>query len=132
MSLLFSAIVCEGGVLKVFKVTGILLFFIKILVPIVLLVMGIIDLFQAIFGTDPKALNTSIHAFLQRIIAGVIIFFVPTLLKVVLTFVVGGYDFVNQNGDEGFSRCNTCLFEPSNCTIDAKGDWMQNIEEKID
>ncbi|MBR1414165.1 MAG: hypothetical protein IJ574_05825 [Bacilli bacterium] len=135
--MLILAEFCEGGVLKVFRATGYILLIIKIIIPIVLLVMGIVDLFQAIFGTDPKALNTSIHAFIQRIIAGVIVFFVPTFLHIVLWLLseagtADGNKFVGEN----FPVCNECLYRPSgtdcNSHVDSTKDWMENVEDKID
>lgn len=57
---------------------------IKILVPIVLLVLGSIDFVQAIFAQDESAIKKAQSKFIKRLIIAVVIFLIPSILKVIL------------------------------------------------
>ena len=104
-------VVCEGGVAKIFMAIGYALVVVKVAIPIVLLVMGAMDFMKAIFGADPKSFSTSIKTLIQRIIAGVIIFFIPSVMYII-SDVSSNKDFVSGGG---FSVCNECMFHPTKC-----------------
>ena len=57
---------------------------IRIAVPILLLVFGIIDFFTAIFG-DEENMNKSKKKFAKRLLAAVIVFIIPLFVKLLLT-----------------------------------------------
>ena len=53
-------------------------------VPLLLVILGTIDLFKAITGSDNKTEKTAISSFMKRLIYGVVIFLVPFLVRLVL------------------------------------------------
>ncbi len=53
-------------------------------VPLLLVILGTIDLFKAIAGSDNKTEKTAISSFMKRLIYGVVIFLVPFLVRLVL------------------------------------------------
>ena len=59
--------------------------YIRILVPILLIVLGSVDFANAIISGDQDALKKSGSKFMKRAIAAVAVFFVPLLVKVLLT-----------------------------------------------
>lgn len=59
--------------------------YIRIFVPILLIVLGSVDFANAIISGDQDALKKSGSKFMKRAIAAIAIFFVPLLVKVLLT-----------------------------------------------
>ncbi len=74
--------VCGAGTtsLLVFQVIGYIILIIKILVPIILIVLGSIDLGKASLSGDDKAVKEAAIIFAKRVLIGLIIFFIPTIL----------------------------------------------------
>lgn len=102
---------CEqSGVKKALKFIGNLLLIAKILVPIILIVMGSIDFSKAVMSSNPDALQKSIKMFITRILAGVAIFFLPTVVR----FLFQG---IMKNASH-YQNCSTCIFTPSECDVE--------------
>lgn len=97
--------------------------FIKILqwsVPLILLVLGTLDMFKAVTkGDDQKAVQDATKNFVRRLISGVIIFLIPFAIKVILGLVennIGSNDGVKATSwvscwqhvseDSFFSGCD--------------------------
>ena len=67
---------------------------IKIGIPIILILMGTIDLGKAVLASDDKAIKESTSKLVKRIIAAVAVFFVATIVELIMTILskseVGG------------------------------------------
>ena len=102
-----------NGLQSTFIVIGHIVRIAKILIPIIIIGFGMLDFFKAIVGSKDDEIKKSAKSLVMRAIAGVIIFFVPTLLNFVVE-LIGGEDNV-YNGD--FATCTHCMLEPtdSNC-----------------
>ena len=83
---------------------------VKILIPIVIIVLGVIDFFKAILGSKDDEIKKSARSLLMRTIAGVVIFFIPTIISVVFSLIS---DFGNLQGD--FNACQKCIFRVDQC-----------------
>ena len=100
--------------LLVFQVIGYIIVIIKILVPIILIVLGSIDLGKASISQDEKALKDAVTKFCKRILIGLIIFFIPTILDFFLSLVSGVSDIADK-----FRPCTECVLnpdDPSKCS----------------
>ena len=97
----------ENTTLKVFQVIGYILFILKILVPIIIIVLGVIEFGKAALSGDEKANTTSFKTLMMRIITGVTIFFIPTILDFALSLVQGTKDAASK-----YDGCTTCMFDP--------------------
>ncbi len=103
---------CErSGVLKAFQIVGYVLFVIKILVPLILIGMGTYDFAKAAVSSDDKANKTALSSLVRRIIIGVVIFFIPTVINLVINMIDSS---INSDLGEGskFSNCSSCLLDP--------------------
>jgi len=60
---------------------------IRIAVPVLLIVLGMMDFSRAIISNDEKALKEAQSIFVKRLIAGVVIFFLPVMLNLLLSFI---------------------------------------------
>ena len=102
----------EPDVLKVIRLLGYILFSGKILIPFILIVMGTVDYYKAVVSSDEKALGSQTKVLGQRIIIGIIIFFIPNILNGTLN-LIGSWQDVKPE----FLKCSNCLLEPSSCVV---------------
>ncbi len=99
------------GLKSTFKIVGEIVRLVKIIVPIVLIVIGIMDLFKAITGGKDDNLKKSLISLMTRVIAGVIIFFVPAIIEFVFSLID---NWVN-NYENSYKECITCVLNVSEC-----------------
>ena len=97
---------CSGQIMVVFKFVGIILDIIKIAVPILLIIMGSIDFAKAIIAGKDDEIKKSQSTFIKRVIAAVIVFFVPTIVGLLLSLI-------NQDKN----ACLSCVLNTSTCNI---------------
>lgn len=85
---------------------------IKILIPIILIIFGILDLAKAITGNDEKVMKEAQKKLISRVIYAVIVFFVVALVQ----FVFGVLG--KANGDNDGSKITSCVdcFINGTCT----------------
>ena len=105
----------DTGVKVALRIVGYVLFIIKILVPLLLIIFGAIDLGKAVLSSDDKAISKSVMNLAMRIGAGIIIFFIPTILNVVFNLIQGW-----TKTKSSFENCQACIFSPfgSDCYIE--------------
>ena len=115
----------EDGVLKTFQIIGYLIIIIKILVPLLLIVFGSIDFGKAIIANDDKAINKSGQVLAIRAAAGVIIFFIPTIINFAVSLVSSWSDVKSK-----FDYCNTCLLNTGKCN-DIRKDVCENQKNNM-
>lgn len=66
-----------------------LVFLIQLLIPLALIALGIYDFIRAIIASDDKLMQESQKRFVRRIIAGVLIFFVIAIVKLIFGLIPG-------------------------------------------
>lgn len=88
--------ICDSAeVLKVMKIVKILIQIIRIAVPIMLIVSSMITFAGAV--ADASADNSkAIQISIKRIVAAIIIFFIPLVVRVTINLV---------SGDDSYSKC---------------------------
>ena len=72
----------SDGIIKILKI---IVNIVKFIVPVILIVMGSLDFIQAIFAQDDGAMKKAQGKFIKRVIIAVIIFLIPSALKLILT-----------------------------------------------
>ncbi len=101
-------------VARTLQFLGFLLFIIKILVPAIIIIMGFINLFKIIIESKPEEAPKYAKNIITRVIIGVIIFLIPTLVKfvfdVVDTTIYGGMSNPLEN-------CTNCILHTEDCKI---------------
>lgn len=104
---------CEGPVQGVFTTIGWVFFILKIVIPIVLIVMGSIDLAKAVVASKDDEIKKAVASLVKRAVLGILIFFIPTILSFVVE-LIGGDDIYDENSGT-FGRCTYCMLNPSEC-----------------
>ena len=72
---------------------------IQIVVPILLILWGMLDLGKAVMAQKEEEIKKGQNTFIKRLVAAVIVFFVITIVKLVVSLFTNGDDQVNSNGN---------------------------------
>lgn len=104
---------------SIWQFVGYIVLVLKIIVPLVIIILGIVDLVKAIISdADDKTLKNYLKVMSKRIIAGIAIFFVPTIINYLFSLVGAFTNSVNDN----HMNCVTCVTSPNNCDTSYKGE----------
>ena len=93
-----------------FRLVSIFITIIKIIAPIIIIVLGMIDMSKAVTEGKDGAIKSSLMNFLKRAIACILIFFTPSIINVVFD-MIDGWDNVKS----GFSTCMDCITGSDDC-----------------
>lgn len=104
MYILDSASFCQDTV-AVWKLIGIVINILKIAIPIVIVLMAMIDLGKAVMAGEDKEIKAAQKMLIKRLVYGVVIFFVVTIVQAV--FGIVGKNFKSD-------VCWTCATNPNN------------------
>ena len=102
----------------IWQFIGYLLFLLKIIIPLVIIVLGIVDLAKVVVSHDDKAINMAFSSLVKRLIMGIAIFFVPTLVSLVFSAIKEAAPYLDSA-----DACQVCLLRPSSpqCTLYKRG-----------
>lgn len=109
---------CSSNDLKnAMKILGYVLQIIRWLIPMLLIIWGMLDFSKAVISNENDAIVNATKTLIRRSIAGIIIYFVPTIILTVLNIIeiTNGVELENNTQ---FGQCTKCLFDPFNsCEI---------------
>ena len=100
----------EVGIVKAIRILAYMITIIKILVPIILIVTGIISLFRAVLADDESALKRSVSLLFTKFLVGAFIFFIPTIMTAIM-----GYAHNYDKTKSKFTDCLKCLNSVKAC-----------------
>lgn len=102
---LSPATVC--GELKPFlNLLGMIITAVKIIVPILLILFGMLDVGKSVVAGKPEEISKNIKSFAFRALAAVLIFFIPSIVGLIM-------ETVAETGDadaKGWIDCKTYLY----------------------
>lgn len=105
---------------------GYILLILKVLVPVIIIVLGIVDLAKAVMSSDDKAVNKATTAIISRLIIGVAIFFIPTIISFIFSIVKDAAPAVSAA-----EECQVCLLRPTSGECENfKETAKQNREDR--
>ena len=118
---------CESTA-SIWGIIGWLVMILKIVIPLLLIIFGMLDLGKAVIASDDKAINKAVTTLLHRFIAGVIVFFVPTLVIALFNAFTG----INASSTGSYGKCVRCVLdvntESAKRVEDAKGNLVQGSD----
>lgn len=91
---------------KITTATSTIITVIKVVVPILLVIFGSLDLVKGVIASKEDEIKKGQHVFIKRLIAGVLVFFVISIVQLVISFVAG-------NDKENMWSCVDCFL--NNC-----------------
>ena len=89
---------------------GNIVLIVKIAIPIILIGLGIMDLFKAVTSAQDDEIKKSLRGFAMRCVAGVAIFFLPTIISVVFGMISSWADLKGE-----FNACQKCILNVRSC-----------------
>ena len=89
----------------VLRLVGIVVWGIKVIVPIILIIVGMLDLAKAVGEKDEKQIKEAQQKLIKRAIAAVLVFLVVTLVGIVMVLI----------GAEDYKDCMYCINHPFKC-----------------
>ena len=112
---------------NIWQVVGIILFVFKIVIPLLIIIFGMIDLGKAVVASKDDEVKKAIKSLAMRAVAGVVIFFIPTLIGVIFR-LLGGFD---GQTNATYSTCERCITSPfgGECKTDADTVWGKSATE---
>lgn len=118
INIMADSIMCDpnGGLLSIFTFIGNIITFIKIAIPIILILMGSIDLTKAVIASKDDEIKKAQGILMKRAIVGVVIFFIPSIVTLLM-------NLVNQGDSD--KRCLVCITSPGNPNCKASLDGLK-------
>ena len=100
-----------GGLLQI---VGYVLTIFKVAIPLIIIGLGMFDFGKAVVAEKEDEIKKQTKRLLMRVVAGIVIFFVPTIILFIFE-QVGDYESDKQIA--AFDNCETCLLYPTKCKI---------------
>ena len=100
------------------KIVGFVLTIFKIIIPVIIVIYGIIDLGKAVTASKDDEIKKAVKQLGYRLAAGVMIFFVPTLILMVFGWIS---DYNGLMSDDQFQICHDCLLKPNSGNCSGEG-----------
>lgn len=110
---------------KIPNVVGTAILIIKIVVPILLVVFGMIDLVKGVVAQKEDEIKKGQQIFIKRLISGVIVFFVFTIVQLLISLVAG-------EENKNILACADCFIN-RDCTYrkDSSGDCPTGTKPSV-
>ena len=96
----------------IWQFVGVFVTIFKIVIPILLIIFGSIDLGKAVVASDDKAIKGATTILVKRLIAAIIIFFIPTIVMWIFRAVS---TYRSMENSINFRNCETCVLKPWDC-----------------
>ena len=100
-----------GGMLKL---VGWVLTLFKVAIPLIIIAMGMFDFGKAVVAEKEDEIKKQTKRLIYRVIAGIVIFFVPSIVMFIFEQVG---DYSTEKDQAAFQVCEDCLLRPSRCTV---------------
>jgi hypothetical protein len=111
---------------ELLRITGYLITIIKILVPIILIFIGIKNLAKTIIDGKSETIKKSFVQFVKNLIAGLIVFLIPTFIPYLFSSLIDNYDKTSAK------MCNTCLFEPNSSACSNQIKEYTELQKRLE
>lgn len=96
----------------IWQIVGYIFLILKIVIPLLLIIFGVIDFSKAVMAGKDDSVKGALQSLMWRAIAAVVIFFIPTIVNVVMGFIS---NFAESGAKSDFKVCQTCIVDPKNC-----------------
>lgn len=96
-----SGICTDSTMLRVFGLVKFVLNVICVIVPVVMIVLGTIDLFKAVVASKEEEIKKRQKTLITRLIAGIIVFLVPAIVTLIMGLIGKG----NSKDKNNWKHC---------------------------
>ena len=98
---------CADSV-SIWRFIGEIIYIVRIVVPVLIVLLGTIDLGKAVISSDDKEVKQAQSRLIKRCIYAVAIFFITTLVSILMGLVSKGVDVSSDQestNDTGWANC---------------------------
>ena len=99
---------------SIWGLLGYVIMVFKIVIPLLLIILGMIDLGKAVVASDDKAISKSVNTLIQRFVAAIIMFFIPTIVSAIFNATTNSG--VTKDSNNICVQCLTNVSAASKCT----------------
>lgn len=122
--ILMNDICSDSSILSLILFIKKILNVVKILLPVALIVLGMVDMAKAVFQSDDRQMAENKNKFLVRLLAAVIVFFVPTVIN---------FCFESIDGFElEYVDCWTAATKSNIEKIKTKEKKLENVKTNVE
>ena len=100
--------------MQIWKFIGLIINILKIAIPVIIVIFATLDLGKAVIAGKDDEIKAAQKLLIKRLIYGVLIFFVVTIVTVIISLVTEPTDV----GEEGSATGNLCWY----CATSPNGD----------
>lgn len=100
---------CEDSA-SIWQLLGHVVNIVKIVIPIIIILLAMLDLGKAVVAGKEDEIKNAQKMLIKRLIYGVIIFFVVTIVQTVFNLI--GQNIYGDSNDDS-SICMTCVSDPT-------------------
>ena len=90
---------------NIWSLLGQVVLIIKIVIPLMLIILGMVDLGKAVVSSDEKAMNKAVGTLIKRFIAAVVVFFIPTIVSALFSAI----GVIGENDKADYQICVQCV-----------------------
>lgn len=96
-----------SDIIKTLRLVSISVMIVRICVPIFIIVMGTMDIYNTVSSGKNDDLKKNLTTLGKRMIIGLVVFFIPTIVRLVVNGLGGN--------DSNYQVCVNCIDNPKNC-----------------
>ncbi len=93
----------------IWQFVGQILFVVKIVIPLIIILLGAIDLGKAVISNDEGEIKKSTTSLMKRFVAGIVIFFIPIIVSAVFSILS-----LFKEAKAEYDICKNCIVYPYN------------------
>jgi len=112
----------------ILQIVGWALTILKVGVPLIIIALGLVDLAKAAVSSKPEEIKKCATSLLWRLVGGIALFFIPTIVMAVLGFVSDFGKATNSVTD--YQACYDCIVRPwnTNCVTAVNASDNTKVE----
>lgn len=94
---------------SVWGILGYIVLALRIVIPLALIILGMIDMGKAVIEDDEKAIGTAVGKLVRRFIAALLVFFIPVIVSVLFNAIFNAGIDAKGRGNSNYNVCVQCL-----------------------
>ena len=107
---------------NIWRFVGYFLFWFKIIIPLIIIILGVIDLGRAVVSSKDDEVKKASTGLLKRVVIGIVIFFIPTIVYML-------FGLVNIGHGHSAKACYECLLKPFSKAVNCDGENFIDMGE---
>ena len=92
---------------QIWQFAGYIVLVLKIIIPAILVILGVIALGKAVISDDTKEIKTAVNGLIKKFIVAVCIFFIPTIVSALFSAINWG------DVKPDYDTCIKCIASPT-------------------